>query len=203
MRQILSLAILLPLLSAPSASADNGSPASGKPQPARAGKADKGRSMPGVTPEREAAVRTFLRQHHPELADLLLYLQTSQPHEYQRAVRDLFRASERLAQIQERDYDRYELELSLWKTSSRIQLLAARLSMNDSEDLRAQLRAALNEQIDLRAALLRRERDRLAGKVSKLDEQLNKLMDSRQQEIDRQMKILTQSGLQRGAINSP
>jgi hypothetical protein len=193
MRHTLSLAILLLLLFASSTTADNSSQAAGKTQPTATEKIEKAKPMPGVTPEREAAVRTFLRQHHPELADLLLYLQTSQPHEYQRAVRDLFRASERLAQIQERDYDRYELELKLWKTSSRIQLLAARLSMNDSDDLRAQLRAALSEQIDLRAALLRRERDRLAGKVSKIDEQLNKLMDARHQEIERQMKVLTKS----------
>ena len=193
MRHTLSLAILLLLLFASSTTADNSSQAAGKKKPTATEKIEKAKPMPGVTPEREAAVRTFLRQHHPELADLLLYLQTSQPHEYQRAVRDLFRASERLAQIQERDYDRYELELKLWKTSSRIQLLAARLSMNDSDDLRAQLRAALSEQIDLRAALLRRERDRLAGKVSKIDEQLNKLMDARHQEIERQMKVLTKS----------
>lgn len=193
MRHTLSLAILLLLLFASSTTADNSSQAAGKTQPTATEKIEKAKPMPGVTPEREAAVRTFLRQHHPELADLLLYLQTSQPHEYQRAVRDLFRASERLAQIQERDYDRYELELKLWKTSSRIQLLAARLSMNDSDDLRAQLRAALSEQIDLRAALLRRERDRFAGKVSRIDEQLNKLMDARHQEIERQMKVLTKS----------
>ena len=75
----------------------------------------KQKRMPGVTRGREAAVMAFVREHHAELADLLLYLKSNQPKEYQLAVRDLFRTSERLAQMQERDFKRYELELALWK----------------------------------------------------------------------------------------
>src|SRR5687767_13810045 len=59
------------------------------------------KALPGITPEREAAVMTFVKHHHAELAELLIHLKENAPKEYERAVRDLFRTSERLAQVQE------------------------------------------------------------------------------------------------------
>src|SRR5438132_8650434 len=68
--------------------------------------------LPTFTPEREAAALTFVRQHHSELADLLSELKTSNEAEYQRAIAELFRKSEQLADTQARDPRRYELELA-------------------------------------------------------------------------------------------
>src|SRR6185369_13159976 len=42
-----------------------------------------------ITPEREAAVLTFVQRNHAELSDLLAVLKTNQPDEYDRAVRDI------------------------------------------------------------------------------------------------------------------
>ena len=88
-----------------------------------------GKNKPGgwVTPEREAAVMTFVKQHHAELAELLVQLKASNSKEYEQAIRELFRTSERLAQIQERDMPQYELELKHWQVQSRVQLLSARV----------------------------------------------------------------------------
>lgn len=171
-----------PLLSKPVA--QNGKP----PSPAKA------KLAPVVTPEREAAAMTFVEEHHPELAELLSYLKSNRPKDYERAVRDLFKTSERLATIHDGDFERYQLELELWKIQSRIQLLGARLKMSDSEPLRKQLREALNRQIDLRLASLERERDRTSEKLQKLDEQLQKTAASRDQAIERQMRMLTKQG---------
>lgn len=157
------------------------------------GKGVKNRPMPGVTPEREAAVMTFVKQHHPELADLLVQLKSSSSKEYEKGVRELFRASERLAQIQERDLEQYELELKLWQAQSRVQLLSARVKMSDSKDLREQLKLALSEQLDLRLALLRRERERLSDRVGDIDLQLQKMEGNRKQLIDRQLGLLAGS----------
>jgi len=85
------------------------------------------KGLQGFTPEREAAALTFVRAHHPELAELLDRLKTRRPQEYQKAIRELFRASERLAQSQEQAPQRYEMELSEWKLQSRVQLLVARM----------------------------------------------------------------------------
>lgn len=156
-----------------------------KPKPANE------KPLPVVTLEREAAVMTFVKQHHPELSELLIHLKEHSPNEYQRAVRDLFRTSERLAQIQERDSLAYELELKLWKARSRAQLISARLQMGDSEELRKQLRVTLNEEYDTRIELLRRDHDRASERVKNLGEQLEKLSQRRDEEIEKQMKQLT------------
>src|ERR1044072_4454752 len=108
-----------------------------------------------VTPEREAAVLTFVQRSHAELADLLRALRDTQPSEYERAIKEIFRTTERLAQIQERDPLQYELEIVVWTAQSRVQLLAARLKMEESDELVAKLREALKAQNNARIALLK------------------------------------------------
>ncbi len=185
---LLSVAILL--FTAASLLADNGQHDVSKQNGAAMDLSPK--HLPGVTPEREAAAMTFVQQHHPELAALLVYLKDNRSSEYQKAVRDLFRISERLATTQERDFERYQLELDLWKSQSRSQLLAARLKMGDNPALREQLRASLGEQVDLQRAILQRDRDRLADRLEKLDEQIERLGSDRQQQIEKQLLWLTQ-----------
>jgi hypothetical protein len=158
---------------------------------AGAGKAGISKVLPGITPEREAAVMTFVKRHHPELTELLIHLKENAPKEYDRAVRELLRTSERLAQIQERDSLTYELELQSWKARSRAQLLAARLQMGESSELREQLRAALNEEYDLRLQLLERDREKAADRLKNLGEQIDRISQRRAEEIDRQLKQLT------------
>lgn len=151
------------------------------------------KNPPGITLEREAAVMTFVKQHHPELSELLIHLKEHSPNEYQRAVRDLFRTSERLAQIQERDSLTYELELKLWKARSRAQLISARLQMADNDELKKQLRVTLNEEYDTRIELLRRDHERASERAKNLGDQLEKLSQRRGDEIEKQMKQLTGS----------
>lgn len=105
--------------------------------------------QPAFTPEREAAALSFVRQHHPELEDLLAQLKSGNRAEYRRVTNELFFASERLTQSQERDPLKYELDLRLWKIDSRIRLLAARLAMNESDLLQGELKELLVEKIDV------------------------------------------------------
>jgi hypothetical protein len=130
---------------------------------------------PVVTPEREAAALTFVRRHHPRLAELLIHLEEQDKRQYQRAVRDLFRTSERLAQLQERDPSRYSLELRVWKIRSRIQLYSAQLAMQDDPQIRQQLKNALLEQGELQREVLENERQRIAERLKKIDQQLHDL----------------------------
>ena len=64
---------------------------------------------------REAAAMTFVRMNHPELATLLDQLKLNDLPEYQRAIRELFHSSEKLAQLQERNPKRYPWN---WKLGS-------------------------------------------------------------------------------------
>jgi hypothetical protein len=153
-------------------------------------KAAKTRSPISVTPEREAAVRTFVERNHPELSGLLAHLKEHQPKEYERAVRELHRVTERLAGVRERDSAQYDLEIKLWTAQSQVQLLAARLKMGQSEELKDQLRQALGAQADAKVDLLKHEKSRVAGRLSKIERDLAHFEGERQQVIEKQLEVL-------------
>jgi hypothetical protein len=92
------------------------------------------------TPEREAAALTFVRAHHPELASLLERLRPMNQGEYEQAIIDLFQISESLADLKQRDPNRYELGLEAWKARSRVELLTAQLASAPGPELESQLR---------------------------------------------------------------
>src|SRR5262245_57903707 len=146
-----------------------------------------------VTPEREAAVLTFVQRNHAELAELLAALKTNDPEQYQRAIRDIFRTTERLAQIQERDLLQYELEIAAWTAQSRVELLAAKLKMESSDDLIKQLREALKVQNNARVALLKHERQKAADRLSKLDSDIARFEGDGDEVADRQLKVLVRT----------
>jgi len=146
-----------------------------------------------VTPEREAAVLNFVQRNHAELAELLAYLKSDQPEEYERAIKEIFRTTERLALIQERDPLQYELEVALWTGQSRVQLLAARLKMSTSEELVKQLRDALARQNDSRLALLKHERQKAADRLEKVEGDIVRFEADREKIIDRQLQLLTRA----------
>jgi hypothetical protein len=167
------------------------------PAPARAAASAKkdGKSRPAiaVTPEREAAVLTFVQRNHAELAELLGYLKTSQPEEYERAIREIFRTTERLALVQERDPLQYELEVVSWTAQSRVQLLAAKLKMESNDELLKQLREALKSQNEAKLALLKHERQKAEDRVGKLSSEIARFEKDREKVIDRQLQVLTQA----------
>jgi hypothetical protein len=163
--------------------------APGAPRPTTA-KPNK-KSPMAVTPEREAAVRTFVERNHPELSGLLAHLKESQPREYERAVRELHRVTERLAGIQERDPLQYELELKLWTAQSEVQLLAARLKMGQTREIKDQLRQALGAQADAKVALLKHEKSRVADRLGKIERDITRFEGEREQVIENQLQLLT------------
>lgn len=146
-----------------------------------------------VTPRHEETARQFVRQYHPELAELLEPLKAKRLKSYHRAIRDLYRAQQRLDKIRTNDMVRYELELRMWKVRSRVQLLSARLKVQDSSDLREQLRQSLEERIDIRIAMLQHQRSRMSQSLKKIDGQLKKLANGRDKEIERQLLQLTKT----------
>ncbi|HUG92975.1 MAG TPA: hypothetical protein VML55_19195 [Planctomycetaceae bacterium] len=130
-----------------------------------------------MTPGREAAALKFAQLHHSQLEKLLVHLQNSNPAEYKRAIRQLYMDSERLARTAERSPERHELELDAWKLDSRIRLLVARMSMSSSGsvELDSQLKALLEQRVDLRLRQLQSERERLETRLSRLNETIENI----------------------------
>lgn len=158
-------------------------------------------ATPGFTPEREAAALMFVRTHHPELADLLERLKQRRPQEYQRAIRDLFRASERLAQSQETQPLRYELELEEWKLASRAQLLVARMTMERTPALEQELRRLLAEQLAVHRKIVELDRDRAASRVAALDAELKRLDSDREQVLEEKLQKALKSAGKKNATD--
>lgn len=156
--------------------------------PAKETARKKPTNLPGVTPEREAAVMTFVQQHHPDLVDLLRNLKQEDQRSYGRAIRELFMVSERLAHAQERDSERYEIDLQTWKAKSRQQYLAAQIKMSDSPKLRQQLRQALEEQAELQIMLLELENKRLSQRIEQVQKNIARLKEGKKKSVERKFK---------------
>lgn len=162
-------------------------------KPAARDKIAKEKTLPAFTLEREAAALTFVSLHHPDLAQLLGQLKNSQPDQYERAIRELFRTSENLAQLQEREPQRYEYELESWRLNSRIQVLAARLMMGPDAEIEDQLREALRAQADLRIRQQQATRDRMAERLTQVDKDLEAARRDRDAKVQRDFQRVMQS----------
>ena len=161
-------------------------------RPAASGaKAREQTRWPALTVAREAAALAFVGQHHPELVDLLRKLKESNKDEYAKVVRELFQTSERLAGVQERNPERYELEVEQGKLKSRIQLLAARVSMTQSETLEEELRDALKQQAKLRLELLSLERRQLRQRLDRVEASITEFERNQDQLLQKQFDQLT------------
>ncbi len=145
------------------------------------------------TPEHEAAALMFVRTNHVELADLLTQLKGTKPKEYETAIVELFRTSERLSQTQTASSGRYALELESWKIKSQIQLLAAQATMESNDDLKTKLRDALFQQAQNRIKLLRFEREAAAERLKKLDAQIEQAEKDREPSVDKQLEWMVRS----------
>lgn len=175
--------------SSPKANADGKAIADGKIK--AAGKT-KDAAVAAFTPEREAAALAFVREHHAEVADLLDNLRKKRPEQYRRAARELFRASERVQQWQDRDPERYDLELRTWKINSRIQLLLARSTMSPDMDVEAELKSLLAERIEVRLALRRHERKQAAKRLAAIDADIQRLVGNKDEAVERQLAQMRQ-----------
>ncbi|MBS0204298.1 MAG: hypothetical protein JSS49_15450 [Planctomycetes bacterium] len=155
-----------------------------------------------IPAEREAAALAFARENHPELASLLDGLQKNAPKEYRAALVDLDRAVERLGKLKDRSPERHATELADWKITSRIRLLAARLTMSSDPTVEAELRATLRERLEMRLAAQRVERDRLQVRVSKLDQQIEELESKAEATVEKQFHDLKKSLPAKSAVKA-
>jgi hypothetical protein len=179
-------------------------PAESKPRAAAKRKPAKGAAPAAVDPEQETAALEFAGRHHPELVELLASLKQSNSQEYARAIRELFRTSERLALVREKDPQKYDLELQAWKLQSQIRLLAARLTMAPDPALEQELRDAVVAKSEIRLQLLQHERDEVASRLQKLDASLETLRKSPTEHAEKEFqKVLGSIDQSRTARNRP
>ncbi|MEW4564126.1 hypothetical protein AB1K70_16430 [Bremerella sp. JC770] len=138
---------------------------------------------------REQAALDFAKKHHPELEKLLRQLRSMDQKEYGKAVRELYRVSERLGVLETRAPRFYQVQLDLWKANSSATLLAARLQLNpENEDLRQEFRRALERKFETQIRVNQEELARAKERVERLENNLERLQRDGQQMIERQIR---------------
>lgn len=145
----------------------------------------KGKQVKKKSPdaEREEAAIVFVREHQPELLELLKRLKGTKEKDYQQAIRELSRDSQRIEALKEKDPKRFEQEVRAWQLDSRIRLLTAKLSLEDRPELQEDLKAALAERADLRLEQRKLDRERVAARLTKLDEEIAALVKNREDDL--------------------
>jgi hypothetical protein len=157
-----------------------------------------------ITPELEKTVVAFVAENHPELKDVLTSLSRRRPRQYQMAMLELSRTRERLEDSRRRDPDRHALELEVWKLESRARLQSARLRMENSDELREELKRTLADHLAAQKKLLKRDRERIAQRLANVDRQLERLSQSEEILVERRLRQLSSGkGVGPGQRNRP
>jgi hypothetical protein len=142
--------------------------------------------LPRFTEEREAAALHFVRKHCPELVPLLDELKKGNRPVYEQQIRETFRVTELLADLQD-DPKRYDLELRVWKAENKALVLVAKLATPREDDRKAvedQLRALAKELVELEVQALEHRTEVLGRELVAAKEELAKSRDN----FDRSVK---------------
>jgi hypothetical protein len=142
-----------------------------------------------VDGDQELTALAFAKEQHPELAKLLAPMKTAHPKEYQKALRELYRVSDRLTRMQARQPERYAIEINLWKAESRLRLVVAKSAMVDDDERREQIEKLVTERNTLKLQLLEFEKGESEQRVAQLSKQIEALKlqeaDAVRKEVDR------------------
>jgi hypothetical protein len=135
--------------------------------------------LPRFTETREAAALFFLKKHAPEALPLLEQLRKANPAQYRQEIREVFQATELLADLED-DPQRQELELKIWKTESKAYALVARLSTPDADErkrVEASLQEVARELVDLDIQVLELKADQLDKELGEVKDELARARD--------------------------
>lgn len=140
---------------------------------------------PRFTEEREAAALFFIRKHVPEVMPLLEKLKKDNSAQYQREIREVFKVTEMLADLQD-DPRRHDLELKIWKTESKAHAWVAKLSTPNEEErkkIESGLREMARELVDLDIQVLELKADQLDRELGEIKDELAKARDQSDKNI--------------------
>jgi hypothetical protein len=143
---------------------------------------------------REQAALGFVRENHPELAELLDLLKAMKPDQYERAINELWQTSKALGNMKKNDPRRYQAALDVWKAKSRVELVAAQMVGAPTAERESQLRTALDHQIAAELRQQKLERELLAARLKKLDAAIERLETKRGTLVETRYQNLLKKG---------
>ena len=188
--------LVIAALCASAVQADDSQDNNPKASPKGPGKAGGAKFVGDLKPEQEAMALAFAGDHHPELKTLVESLKSANAEGYKKAVHDLYRTQERLSKLQGGKpgaINRFDHELALWKLDSRIRLAAARSTMSDTAELKAELKTLVEQRQALSLSQLKIDREHTAARLAKLDEELKVAEANRGQTVEAEVDRLLNS----------
>lgn len=159
-----SLAMQSPATQAP-AQTDTSKPKSVAPT-------NRERNSEAISEETESSILEFAKREEPGLFELLRFLKQKRTASYQQALRETGRTQQKLEVLKEKDPELYEIESQLWRTRSKLSLLAAQLSVKEDSQLEKQLESLVRDLESQDIARITLLRDRAAKQLERLDSQL-------------------------------
>ncbi len=140
---------------------------------------------------RRKELLNFVRENHPELEPLVLSLKEKLPRQYENAIRSIDKSVSQLQAIKNGGNQlRYDQALEYWKLNSRIQLLSAQLSIEDTPAHRKQLKRLITKQFDERKNQLIADRERTTERLARLNETIEKSETGREAEIEQRLESI-------------
>lgn len=155
--------------------------------------------LPRFTEEREAAALHFVKKHLPELSTLLDQLKKDVPAEYQKEITEIFQVSEILSEMRD-EPRRHDLELKIWITESKADILAAKLSTPSEEDrkkVQAQLQELAKQLLSFDIESLEIRAEQLERELGETRDELSKVRDNKDKHIKERYDALLERA-QRG-----
>lgn len=156
-----------------------------------------GVNSPRLRPEQRDRVRDFIVQRRPEIAERLAEFERSSPFLAERTLDGIGARLRGLLEARERDPAQLELRSNELRHFVEMTRLAGQFAQAKEAgqperlaEIRAQLRAVMSEQFDLRAALRRGQVDQLRQRSENLAKELDQLETKRDEILDRAQTML-------------
>lgn len=169
--------------------AGDGNKATSAPAPAPTGPGlGAAKAAPGPSDE-EARAMKLVRQHLPELAEVLGPLKAANPAEYRKAIADLAAEACKQDEIRGKNAARADLALEDWKARTRVELIAAQLAGSADPAKADELRRAIETRVDQTIRRHRFEFDQSEAAVARLRDNLARAEANRDKARDELKKV--------------
>src|SRR5262245_54896787 len=149
---------------------------------------------PRFTESREAAALHFVKKHLPEMLPVLTQLKKTSKEQYRREIREIFHDTEVLAGFSD-DRRRYALELNIWKTENRANLLLAKLAAPkkaERKKVQDQVYGLAKELVSLDPAILELKEDKLDRELGKVQDEMARISENKEKVQKERFKSLLQ-----------
>ncbi len=141
-----------------------------------------------ISEETEASILEFAKREEPGLFELLRFLKQKRTASYQQALRETGRTQQKLEVLKEKDPELYEIESQLWRTRSKLSLLAAQLSVKEDGQLEKQLESLVRDLESQELARVTLLRDRAAKQLERLDAQVKERTNDVEGSFDKSLE---------------